>query len=287
MRVRPRIALVPSLLLLVACANAPTRSGDGGRIDHATGADDLLVRVAFEGGFVPLEWNLTNLPTFSLYGDGTLVAPGAQIELYPGPALPAIFHRTVDEEGIQAILRETLEAVDGAPADLGDMGSMSVADAATTVITVSADGVERTIEAYALSEIPDRPQGMPEDVYRARQRLADLVTRLGSLDQWLPDGSLGPETTYDGASARLFVGDHRKVDDLPQEPVSWPLGVDLAAFGSPTDQPDAYRCGTLGGEEWATVREAATRANELTPWTDGSARFTILFRPLLPDESGC
>jgi hypothetical protein len=284
MKLRPAI-VVPILLAFAACADAPTNTGDGS-IDHATGGGDLLVRVALEGGFVPLEWNLTNLPTFSLYGDGTLVQPGAQIEIYPSPALPAISSRTVNEAGIQAILRAALDATDGMPADLGDMGSMNVADAATTVITVRADGIERSIEAYALAEVPERPDGMSREVFEARQRLSALVGKLGALDQWLPAGSLGEETTYRGEAARLFVAEYRKVDDLPQERIAWPMEGALSRFGEPT-QPAGFRCGTVSGDDWATLREAAGRANQLTPWTDAGDRFSILFRPLLPDESGC
>jgi hypothetical protein len=285
MRLRPAV-IVPTLLALAACANPLTTPGDGGAIGHATGPGDLLVRVALEGGFVPVEWTYTNIPTFSLYGDGTLVSPGAQIELYPGPALPAISSRTVDEAGIQAILRGALDATDGIPTDLGDMGSMNVADAATTVITVRADGVERTIEAYALAEVPERPDGMSREVFEARQRLSALVGKLGALDQWLPAGSLGDENAYRGEAARLLVGEYRKVDDLAQEPVAWPIGGTLSRFGEPT-QPASYRCGTVSGSDWAAVRDQASRANQLTPWTDAGDRFSILFRPLLPDESGC
>lgn len=285
MRLRPAV-VVPTLLALAACANPSTTPRDDGGIDHATGHDDLLVRIALEGGFVPLEWNLTNLPTFSLYGDGTITQPGAQIEIYPGPALPAISTRTVDEAGIQAILREALDATDGVPADLGDMGSMLVADAATTVITVRADGIERTIEAYALAEVPDRPDGMPRDVFEARQRLSTLVEKLGALDPWLPAGSLGEETLYRGEAARLFVSNYRKVDDLHQEPIGWPIGGSLVGFGEPT-QPEGYRCGTVSGDDWTSVRDEASKANQLTPWTDAGERFSILFRPLLPDETGC
>jgi hypothetical protein len=286
MRLRSAFVLVSSIALMTACADAPATPRDEGGIDHATGADDLLVRVTLEGGFVPVEWNLTNVPAFSLYGEGTLVQPGAQIEIYPSPALPAISSRTVDEAGIQAILRAALDATDGMPADLGDIGSMNVADAATTVITVRADGIERSIEAYALAEVPERPDGMGEDVYRARQRLSALVGTLGALDQWLPAGSLGEENSYRGEAARLFVGEYRKVDDLPQEPIAWPMDGALSRFGEPT-QPAGYRCGTVSGDDWAAVRDEASRANELTPWTDAGDRFSILFRPLLPDESGC
>jgi hypothetical protein len=279
-------APIAAFLALVACADAPVVDLGGG-IDHGTARHDVLVRIAFEGGFTPIEWTYTNVPIFSLLGDGTLILPGAQIELYPGPALPAISSRRVDEAGIQAILGEALDAISKIPGDLNNLGFMGVADAPTTVITVSAGGVDRTIRAYALAELSDRSEGMPDEEYRARVRLEELVTKLGALETWLPDGSLGPETGYEASAARLFIGTYRRVDELPQEPAPWPLDEPLASFGSAADISGPYRCGVVEGADWTTVRAAASRANELTPWTDAGKRFSILFRPLLPNETGC
>jgi hypothetical protein len=285
MKVRPTAPFIALFLALVACADAPVDPGVGG-IDHSAARDHVLVRVSFEGGFTPIEWTYTNFPIFSLYGDGTLVLPGAQMELYPGPALPAISRRQIDEPGIQAILEEALDAVADIPGNLDDLGFMGIADAPTTVISVSADGVDRTIRAYALAELSERPDGMPEEEYRARLRLQQLVTKLGVLDPWLPVGSIGPETGYEASAARLFVGPYRRVDDLPQEPAPWPLESALAAFGGVASGSD-MRCGVVEGGDWEAVRKAASRSNELTPWTDAGSTFSILFRPLLPDETGC
>jgi hypothetical protein len=91
----------------------------------------VLVRVAFEGGFTPIEWTYTNVPIFSLLEDVTLILPGAQVELYPGPALPAISSRQVDEDGIQAILKGSLDAISTIPGDPSDLGLMGIADAST------------------------------------------------------------------------------------------------------------------------------------------------------------
>ena len=214
MKVRPAAAtlLLPLVLVLAACAETPVDPGDGGGIDHATTPDHVLVRISSEGGFTPVEWTYTNFPVYSLFGDGTLVVPGAQIEIYPGPALPAISSRQVDEAGIQAILEEAIAAVEDVPADLNDLGYMSIADATTTVITVSAGGVDRTIRAYALSEQTERPDGMPQREYEARLRLQELVTKLTGSTDWMPEGSVGPEGTYVASAARLFVGDYRPVE---------------------------------------------------------------------------
>jgi hypothetical protein len=286
MRVRPAAASIVFLFLLMSCADAPADPGAGDGIDHSNDGHDVLVRVAFEGGFVAPEWTYRSLPSFSLYGDGTLVMPGAQIELYPGPALPAISTRTVTEDGIQATLEEVLRSIDGVPDDMLDMGSVGLADVPTTVITINAGDIDRTIKVYGLSELTERPQNMSDEEYRARGRLQELVTKLGGLGTWLPGGSLGTETSYEGSGARLFVSDYRKVD-LPQEPITWPLQEDLDRFGDDAIGSETYRCGIVEGAEWIALRESATQANELTPWMGSGARFSILFRPLLPDESAC
>jgi hypothetical protein len=286
MKIRRAVPSLVVLLLLTACADAPVGPRDDPGIAHATGHDEVLVRIDLVGGFVPLEWTYRSIPTFSLFGDGTLVVPGAQIEIYPRPALPAISARQIDEDGIQAILEETIGAVSDVPDDLNDLGLMSIADAPTTVITVRAGGVDRTIRAYALSELDGQPDGMPDREYRARQRLNDLVAKLTGLDSWVPAGSLGPEATYTASAARVYARDYQPVEDLPQQPIAWPLDVGLREFGASTD-PVGYRCGVVGGPDWSALRGSASEANELSPWTDAQARFSLLFRPLLPDEIGC
>ncbi len=273
------------LFTLAACAETPVDPG-AGDIDHSTSADDVLVQLSYEGGFVPVEWTYTNFAFYSLLGDGTLIVPGAQIEIYPGPALPAISSRQVSEAGIQAILEKALAVTRDIPADLNDLGFMNIADASTTVITVSAGGVDRTIRAYALSELTERPDGMPEREYQARLSLQELVATLTGSSEWLPEGSLGPEGEFEASAARLFVGNYRAVDDLKQDPMPWPLRAGLADFGDPIP-PGGMRCGVVEGEDWDTLRVSATAANQLTPWTDAGDRYSILFRPLLPDERGC
>jgi hypothetical protein len=284
MKVRLPAALA-LLLTLAACAETPADPATGG-IDHSTAADSVLVRISYEGGFVPVEWTYTNFAFYSLLGDGTLIVPGAQIEIYPGPALPAISSRKVSEAGIQAILEQAIAVTRDIPTDLNDLGFMGIADASTTVITVSAGGVDRTIRAYALGELTERPDGMPEDEYQARLSLQELVTTLTGPTEWLPDGSLGPEGTYEASAARVFVGNYRAVDDLQQDPVAWPIGAGLAGFGEPIP-PGGMRCGVVEGADWDTLRGSASAANQLTPWTDAGDRYSILFRPLLPDEHGC
>jgi hypothetical protein len=289
-----RTAAVTLLTIsLVACADASSGSGSTsdspstGPLTHPTGSDQILLRVAYEGGFIPIEYTLSSMPSVSLYGDGTLITPGAQIDIYPSPALPAIQEQHLTEEGVQAILQAALDAGLDTDQDLTDLGSVGIADASTTVFTLDANGEQHTVRVYALGELGDRPAGMSQDEFRARAELQAFVAKLGALDGFLPDGSIDPATLYEATSARLFVSEYRGDPDLHQQPVPWPLTEPLVRAGDAV-APGGYRCLPVTGADWTdTLMPAAQSANQLTPWVSDGERWSILFRPLLPDEHGC
>ena len=86
--------------------------------------------------------------------------------------------------------------------------------------------------------------------------------------------------------SRVYVGDVRRDADLPQQKVAWPLDPPLASFGEDTGA--GYRCGVVTGADWTdTLQPLAAGTNELTPWTSGGSSYGLVFRPLLPDETGC
>ena len=278
------VAVIAVLSTAAACANAPGTSGTGG-IEHPTGPDQVVLRLSYEGGFVPIEYNLTQFPSFTLYGDGRVVVPGAQIAIYPGPSLPAVFQRTITEEGMQTILQAALDAGlgDGDQA-YSDFGSTLIADASTAIFTFTANGRTSQVSVYALSELPDHPEGMPDDEFQARRTLSDLAGRLGALDQWLPEGSIGSEEPFEPSGYRLFVGSYRRDKQLPQEPAVWPLATPLSTTGA---NGTGYACVAITGDDWAAVAPLAQNANQLTPWENQGSKFSVLFRPLLPEEAGC
>jgi len=147
------VVLAVLALVTVACADAPTGArsdpSDSG-IVHPSGADQVVLRVALEGGFVAPETTFARMPSFSLMGDGTIIEPGAQDEIYPGQALPQLLVRTISEDGIQAILGAAIDAGLDHDGTLGDLGSVGVSDMPTTVFTLSANGETHRVEAYAL-----------------------------------------------------------------------------------------------------------------------------------------
>jgi hypothetical protein len=289
------VAVAAVAVLASACgglANDDTDSGGttgatGAKgIEHPTGADQLILRVANEGGFVPYEYTLGSTPFWSLFGDGTLIVPGPQIEIYPGPALPNLTATPLSEDGIQAILEAARDAglMDGD----ANYGNQCIADAATTVFTTDADGQTSVVSAYALDVgEPAGTCGNGKDA-DARARLAEFQAKLTDLRSWLPDGSLGTERPYDPTEMRVYVLPYQGDAELPQDPIEWPLEPPLDAFGEPVQNaPAATRCGVVTGEDLATLLAAAKDANALTPWTSGGTDYQLIFRPLLPDEHAC
>ena len=291
--VQLRTAAVALLAItLVACADAAPGSGGTasipsvGAIAHPTGSDQIILRVANEGGFVPIDYTLSSMPTLSLYGDGTLITPGAQDEIYPGPALPATQQQHLTEDGIQAVLQAALDAGLGSDRNMTDMGSVGIADASTTVLTLDAEGGHHTVHAYALGELGERPPEMSQEEFRARADLQSFVAKLGRLESWLPDGAIDAATPYVSTSARLFVSDYTGDPALHQEPLTWPLSQPLS--GGAGTGPGGYGCLAVAGTDWSdSLLPAAQSANQLTPWVSEGGRWAILFRPLLPEEHGC
>ena len=99
------------------------------------------------GGFIAPQAQLHRVPLLALYGDGRLIVPGPQIELYPGPALPNLQVRAVSEAGIQAILAAARAAGLLGPDRQYD-GHMP--DVPTTTFTVVADGARHVVSVQGL-----------------------------------------------------------------------------------------------------------------------------------------
>jgi len=289
------VAIAAVAMLASACGGVGTDDpGSGGTtgatgasgIEHPTGADQLILRVAYEGGFVPYEYTLGSTPFWSLFGDGTLIVPGPQIEIYPGPALPNLIATPVSEDGIQAILEAARDA--GLMDDDANYGDQCIADAATTVFTTDADGQTSVVSAYALDVgEPAGTCGNGKDA-DARAKLAEFQAMLTDLRSWLPNGSVGAERPYDPTEMRVYVLPYHGDAELPQDPIGWPLEPPLDAFGGRVQNASSdTRCGVVTGEDLTTLLAAARNANALTPWTSGGTEYQLIFRPLLPDEHSC
>jgi len=273
-RIRPLLlgaALLAIGLGLVAC-------GSDGSIAHPPGKNEVVLQVTTGGGFVPIEYNVTLVPEFSLYGDGRVTVPGPMMEIYPGPAMPNIQTAVIPEESIQAVLSAAREA--GLFDPMFDYGLPTVADGPTTTIVINADGTKYGSEIYALTV--EGAGGLTMEQQRARAAINDLVSKLIVLSTFVAGEILWER--YDFSALAIYsqaVGPNPT--DVQPNRLDWPLG-DLGTLGEEVP-PGGFRRVVISGQDLAALRTLLGQATEITLWKSGGAEYRLLFRPLLPDET--
>jgi hypothetical protein len=277
-----RRAPLPAVLALLALVAGCAGSGD----DAATrptpvsdGPGRLVLQVEHVRGFTTPEALATRVPLVAVYGDGRVVAPGAQIEVYPSPALPPLQVWRLDPDGVQTVVDRAIAAgVTGT----GDLGTPPVADAPATRFTLVTVEGTTVREVEALFELPE-DSGLTLEQQAARGELLGLLDVLTSPE---PLGATGPEP-YEAAAVAAAVAPWAPPTDpaLEQPEVPWP---GPALPGEPLPGGLGLSCVVARGAEAGAVLAAAASATTLTPWVvaDGS-RWTLTLRPLLPHETGC
>jgi hypothetical protein len=270
-----RLALValPAALLLVACGDddpvTSTPDTTVAGIDHPTGADEVVLQLTVAGGFVPVEQAFGNVPTVTIYGDGTVITPGATTMIFPGPLVGPLFQQTMTEDGIQQVLAAAEAAgLLAAPPSYESADADRIADAPTTELMINAGGGQWTHQAYALNEATATPE---------RQQLLDFVNSLGDLSTLAGPDTLSTPETYVPEQYRIRATPNpEEPQDVQPTVVPWPdSSVDLSA---------ATECAVAGGP---AVTDAFAEATQLTWFTQGGVTYSLLVRPLLPGEQGC
>ncbi len=251
------------------------------RYELSTRPADLILRVQTSGGLVPPGMILTEVPGWTMFGDGRVIVPGAQPEIYPAPLLPNLRVMQLRPDEMQKIVAAADEAGLLGPDAHYDVGG--VADAGTTTFTLTVAGKVHTISAYALGI------GTQQDpaLAAARQKLMDFDAKLADLPSFL--GRQIPDATFEPAGMRLFVRVAEPPSDSSQptaQTLAWPLSFDPVAAGQPTRNPGTT-CVAISGRDLSQFEQAASAANSQTVWTFGRARYWIQVRPLYPNESGC
>ena len=200
--------LRPSLVLSVvfvlgACANAasprpaaspspvagspspsPAASPAAGEIDHPTGATDVVLRMASGGGFMIIGWAATEAPSFTLYGDGTIVARDDLVPMPdPGPdglmRQNPFFTARMSEGQIQDLLRYAL--AEGGLGSARAQYDAPVADVPTTTFTVNAGGLSKSV---AINALGFETEGDPDA--RIKKAFVALADRLHGIAKDLP-----------------------------------------------------------------------------------------------------
>lgn len=240
-------------------------------IQHPTGADDVVLRIGYEGGFVPVEYAFLDLPVLLVTGDGRVIVQGPQIEIYPGPLLPNLQQRTITEAGIQALLRlaEGHDLFRDVTYESDDM----IADASDTVVTISANGDTYEHRAYAVGMSGDETDEARGELASFVEQASDIVTAAGA-------DTLGPEEPFQATSylIRATVADEASVgDDIAPTIVDWPADA-------PVRLADAAECATLPVESFADLFASA---NQLTWFVDAGVTYQLTVKPQLPGVPAC
>jgi hypothetical protein len=244
----------------------------------------LIFRAADEGGFLAPNAVRARLPIVSVYADGRIMTEGATPAIYPGPLLPSIVFRSVGADGAAAILKAAADA--GLTGSGGTYGPGPLPDAPTTVITV-IHGDSQTVSRFFSLEPQPGQADSNGPAARVQAAAAALLGRLMGTDTF--GGPPGAEGTYQPLGFQLFIspGSPGPTDQaLARPPVSWPLATPLAAFGQADSLGgDGARVGVVVDAGAATLGPILAVASQITPFASGGKLWTIVVKPLLPDEA--
>lgn len=267
-------AAQPSDTIPTPDTTAPTDGTDAPSEDdmeHPTGADEVVVEITYEGGFMPVDAMFTQLPVLLVAGDGSQYVQGPQIEIYPGPLLPNVQVTDIGEDGIQALL--DLAAEHGLLTEREYESPDNIADAPDTVVTIHANGETYVHRAYALG-IGGGPDATSETGDRAElQAFVDAATA-----DTIGGDPTGGEQRFE---PETYLVRATPVDDLSGYEVEptvtdWPADVSLVLA-------EASECAEVPAAE---VVELFTDANQLTFFVEDGVTYQLSVKPQLPGD-GC
>lgn len=233
-------------------------------------ADEPVIQITSEGGFVPVEFALSNPPRYTVLGDGRLIFQGFQTLEYPGRLVPPSMVATLSESQLNALLAMVedigLPEIDD---ELDDEAMAMVADASTEVITYWDETGEHRLAVYALG-IEDSPS----------ERNAAFLELIETLDRFTAETSA---EAYESERIRVVAGlgftDPEFEDVRP-----WPLDTtDLSTW---EELANGWHCTTIDG----AMPEVFQDATQATTWEhpDGTSDpMTLLVRYLHPGEPDC
>lgn len=256
-------------------SSSPSFGGD--QIAHPTGADELILQADSVGGFVPPDFVVTQMPTFSLYGDGTVILrPTEDLggEMLADGVMPRMVKATMTEEQVQALLRfamgqgRLLDAKAHYPQNM-------CADCPSAVFRINAGGVDKTVTVDGL--------GVEEQMDRAdRQGFQALADTLATFEQRALSGELGEVVIYEPSEYLVAL-----IETQPGmgEPIEWPWeDVALDDFVG-ADDSSWRRDAILTADQVAEITEVPSGgAMGIFVEDEDGKLWSIALRPLLPHE---
>jgi hypothetical protein len=258
----------------------PTESAVGS-IEHPTGATDVVLRYEEGGGFVRPEFLATQVPYFTLYGDGTVIFRNPTLEVPPaeGALMRQNPLRTtrLDEAQIQELLEYALTE-GGLAVARPNYPNDQVADASSTIFSLRAGGIEKKVDIYALGLEIQGAQDAP-----ARASFNRLAERLRDFDQ----GGVFPTDVYEPERFRGVLIDNGGFAPPDIQPWPWKdltpagfiQGLDADALPLPSRTMTDAELEELGLENIG----GGVQGLSFTGPGDGKT-YSFALRPLLPDD---
>jgi hypothetical protein len=264
-------------LLLAGCAGTASTGPEAGAAGSAAPVAGTapILQITHVGGFVSAATNVTRLPAVSVYPDGRVITEGPVPLSYPGPALPNVQVQRLDPAAARDLVDKAVAA--GVKSGV-DLGRPPVADIPTTRFTAVTEAGTQTVEVPALREVSARA-GLTAAQRAGRARLNalydELTTPATAAEPYVPVALAAVVRPFvPPAEAGISAG--------PPVPWSGP-----ALPGEPLGEGLELGCVTVTGAGVAPVLAAAREASPNTAWSSGGKQWSVTFRPMLPDETGC
>ena len=241
----------------------------GRSYDLATGADDVVISVRYDGGFAPVGAIFARTPVTLIAGDGRALTTGPVPEISPGPLLPNVQQRSITPEAIQQLTAMADRL--GLLADVAYRPNDLVVDAPDTIVDITVGGRTFHHDAYALG-IDDK------EADAARQRLLQFVTALSDLEGTVGADALGPERPFRPDRyliQAVEIGLATSTTDVAPTVVPWPADA-------PVRLADATTCAELPASFAAPLFEDA---NARTYFADAGATYYVAAVPQVPGRT--
>lgn len=249
-----------------ACYTA--QPGSVGAVEHPSEPAAVVLRMFTGGGFVPQSIAFIETPQFTLYGNDVAIfrAPPPPDAAF-GDAWPAFQCLQLTPEQVDELLTFALD--EGGLADAAsDYPNPNITDVGTTVFTIDAGGVDKTVSVFALGF-----DMAPEDQLDDRAGFASLAALLGDFGATLDGGQPFDVPAYQGMLEEDF-------SDEPPPAAAWPwsdVQPDDFALGDPAESV------LLTPDQVALVTTVPNGGQASIPLTspDGDA-LVLSVRPVLP-----
>jgi len=280
-----RLGVIAAIGLVAACGSAGGTPGMSEGGSPASDAGYVLRAVVSQA--IPPTARFTWLPSAFIGDDGIVVTQGAVPAIFPGPLVAPLFGAQLSDAGYDQVVERarSLGLLEGS----GDFSPPNpMPGGQSGAIELMVDGALREITGDPNANIQcittpcNAAPGTPE-------AFGSFWMDLGNLRALVGD-ELGTDAEYHPEGYALLVGTPPP-DDSGIEPqiVDWVLDTPLAEIGEPIGADPFPTCGTVGGEDAATLEAAFSAANQLTMWVDESVSepLSITVRPLLPGDDPC